>query len=101
MVFTCLLICYFIFNIIVNVIVCSLSSSFIMAAAAIGGGVGSQECSICMDDYNHRDKRPKALFCGHTFCAQCIQDITDARNRVGLLWLKRHEQIVLFIFCIG
>ena len=49
-----------------------------------------------MDDYNQNAKQPKALNCGHTFCAQCIQDITDARNRVGLLWLfERHNLMIV------
>ena len=53
------------------------------AAAAVGGG--GNACGICFDHYNDRAKKPKALRCGHTFCEQCIQRITDALRQVRLV----------------
>ena len=33
------------------------------------------ECSICLEKYNKKDKLPRILSCGHTFCTSCIKKI--------------------------
>ena len=34
-------------------------------------------CTVCMELYNHSDKLPKQLPCGHTFCLVCIIQYAD------------------------
>ena len=31
------------------------------------------KCSICYEDYNDKDKCPRFLGCGHTFCSRCLE----------------------------
>ncbi|XP_069181883.1 uncharacterized protein [Procambarus clarkii] len=31
-----------------------------------------EECSVCFNDYDDNQLRPRTLPCGHTFCSQCI-----------------------------
>ena len=31
------------------------------------------ECGICFKPYNHNDKKPISLPCGHSFCSECIR----------------------------
>jgi len=31
------------------------------------------ECGICFKPYNHNDKKPIALPCGHSFCFECVK----------------------------
>ena len=31
------------------------------------------KCSICYGDYNDKDKCPRFLGCGHTFCSRCLE----------------------------
>ena len=38
------------------------------------------ECSICFEKYNKKDKLPRILSCGHTFCTSCIQKIKSKNN---------------------
>ena len=33
------------------------------------------ECSICLEKYNKKEKLPRILACGHTFCTLCLQKI--------------------------
>ena len=33
------------------------------------------ECGICFKAYNHNDKKPIALPCGHSFCFECIKQM--------------------------
>ena len=32
-------------------------------------------CPICYDTYNDKDKIPRILLCGHTFCQVCLMDL--------------------------
>jgi hypothetical protein len=32
-------------------------------------------CPICYDPYNDREKTPRILSCGHTFCQGCLLDL--------------------------
>lgn len=32
-------------------------------------------CPICYDTYNDKDKIPRILHCGHTFCQICLMDL--------------------------
>ncbi|KAK7066647.1 hypothetical protein SK128_005466, partial [Halocaridina rubra] len=34
-----------------------------------------QECKICLEYFNTRERRPRSLPCGHTFCTRCIGDL--------------------------
>ena len=31
------------------------------------------ECSICLEGYNDKDKFPRILGCGHSFCSSCLE----------------------------
>lgn len=31
------------------------------------------ECGICFKPYNHHDKKPLSLPCGHSFCLECMK----------------------------
>ncbi|XP_042211531.1 uncharacterized protein LOC121858943 [Homarus americanus] len=33
------------------------------------------ECSVCLDSYNERERRPRSLPCGHAFCSSCVTDL--------------------------
>ena len=33
------------------------------------------ECGICFKPYNHNEKKPTSMPCGHTFCAECIRKL--------------------------
>lgn len=33
------------------------------------------ECGICFKTYNHNDKKPIALPCGHSFCFECLKQL--------------------------
>ena len=38
------------------------------------------ECSICLEKYNKKDKLPRILSCGHTFCTSCIKKIKSKNS---------------------
>jgi hypothetical protein len=31
------------------------------------------ECGVCFKPYNHQDKKPLSLPCGHSFCLECCR----------------------------
>ena len=33
------------------------------------------ECGICFKAYNHQDKKPLSLPCGHSFCLECMKKL--------------------------
>lgn len=33
------------------------------------------ECGVCFKQYNHSEKKPLSLPCGHTFCLECLKQI--------------------------
>lgn len=33
----------------------------------------SFSCDVCVEPYNGKNKKPRVLPCGHTFCEQCLQ----------------------------
>lgn len=33
------------------------------------------ECGICFKPYNHQDKKPLSLPCGHSFCFECCKKL--------------------------
>ena len=33
------------------------------------------ECGVCFKSYNHSEKKPLSLPCGHTFCLECLRQI--------------------------
>ncbi|XP_069192272.1 uncharacterized protein [Procambarus clarkii] len=33
-----------------------------------------EECSVCFNNYDDNQLRPRTLLCGHTFCSQCIDN---------------------------
>ena len=35
------------------------------------------ECSICLEKYNKKEKLPRILACGHTFCTSCLIKIKE------------------------
>ena len=38
------------------------------------------ECSICFNEFDLKERLPKALPCGHTFCVICMQDYVVTHN---------------------
>ena len=34
------------------------------------------ECGVCFKTYNSLDKKPHSLPCGHTFCLECLRQIS-------------------------
>ena len=34
------------------------------------------ECGVCFKQYNHSEKKPLSLPCGHTFCLECLRQIS-------------------------
>nr|XP_045610760.1 tripartite motif-containing protein 59-like [Procambarus clarkii] len=33
-----------------------------------------EKCSVCYNDYDDNQLRPRTLPCGHTFCSQCVDN---------------------------
>ena len=40
----------------------------------------SLTCSMCLEIFNHADKVPKALPCGHSFCLDCLQQYVQTQT---------------------
>ena len=38
------------------------------------------ECNICMEKYDKKEKIPRILSCGHTFCTSCLQKIKEKNS---------------------
>ena len=38
------------------------------------------ECNICLEKYDNKEKVPRILKCGHTFCTKCLKELTKASN---------------------
>ena len=38
------------------------------------------ECSICLEGYNDKDKFPRMLGCGHSFCSSCLERLLDGNT---------------------
>ena len=34
------------------------------------------ECGVCFKTYDHKEKKPHSLPCGHTFCYECLRQIS-------------------------
>ena len=39
------------------------------------------ECSICLESYDTKVKRPMMIECGHTFCRECLAKIKQTSNQ--------------------
>lgn len=42
------------------------------------------ECNICLEKYNNKDKIPRILKCGHTFCTKCLKEITRVSSSLEM-----------------
>ncbi len=42
------------------------------------------ECNICLEKYDSKDKIPRILKCGHTFCTKCLKEFTKVNNSLEL-----------------
>src|SRR5690242_11807114 len=38
------------------------------------------DCNICLEKYDSKEKIPRLLKCGHTFCTKCLKEITRLNN---------------------
>lgn len=38
------------------------------------------DCNICLEKFDNKDKIPRILKCGHTFCTRCLKELTRANN---------------------
>ena len=43
------------------------------------------ECSICFEKYNTKEKLPRILTCGHTFCTSCLFKIKEKNQPDNLI----------------
>ncbi|XP_034236826.1 uncharacterized protein LOC117642615 isoform X2 [Thrips palmi] len=37
------------------------------------------DCDVCLESFNDKDRRPKCLPCGHTFCLRCVTQQKDKK----------------------
>jgi hypothetical protein len=42
------------------------------------------ECNICLEKYDNKEKIPRILKCGHTFCTKCLKELTKANNNLEI-----------------
>ncbi len=40
------------------------------------------DCSICLEKYNSKEKIPRILKCGHTFCTICLKELIRVKNNL-------------------
>ena len=40
------------------------------------------ECSVCLERYNIKNRMPKILHCGHTFCKECLYSTKQKSNNI-------------------
>lgn len=52
------------------------------------------ECGVCFKTYNHHDKKPHALPCGHTFCLECLKQISK-HNMIKCPFDKSQHQVAV------
>jgi hypothetical protein len=38
------------------------------------------DCAICLEHYDNKEKMPRILRCGHTFCTRCLTSLTKVNN---------------------
>ncbi|XP_042216400.1 tripartite motif-containing protein 3-like [Homarus americanus] len=36
--------------------------------------MASQDCQVCLEPYDDKERRPRCLSCGHTLCTSCVAD---------------------------
>nr|XP_006002500.1 PREDICTED: tripartite motif-containing protein 2-like [Latimeria chalumnae] len=41
------------------------------------------ECMVCTERYDEKERRPKLLLCGHTFCTRCLNEISKEHLQVA------------------
>ena len=41
------------------------------------------ECNICMEQFNEKEKLPRVLRCGHTFCSFCLKELIRTRIQIN------------------
>lgn len=51
------------------------------------------ECSVCLERYNTKNKIPKILHCGHTFCQECLNKSKKNSNNVLTCPICRKNEI--------
>lgn len=42
------------------------------------------ECNICLEKYDNKEKLPRILKCGHTFCTKCLKELSKLNNNLEL-----------------
>lgn len=52
------------------------------------------ECSVCMEEYNTKERRPRALSCGHSLCTACITLLLERGRVMCALCRNVHSKAV-------
>jgi hypothetical protein len=42
------------------------------------------ECNICLEKYDNKEKIPRILKCGHTFCTKCLRELSKVNNGLDM-----------------
>jgi hypothetical protein len=42
------------------------------------------ECTICLLKYDQKERIPRILKCGHTFCTKCLKELSKANHSIDL-----------------